>query len=216
MPAVQFAIAIIPIAIYIILIGALRLRRRPLVTTGWRDTLTLGIAASGFVAIGPMQLFFPSQAASRWHAWVWLALFLLYMLALMMILLSARPRLIVYGMDERQFQAVLLEASREVDPEAVWNGEVIHLPQCGIQLAREPSGATRVQQVVHVGMLHNVQDWLRLEKSLVAVGSKARCAPSMAGWPFVIAGALLLAAATTPLMSDPDNALAQLRQFLDR
>ena len=99
MPALHFAIAAIPVAIYFILVGALRLRRHPLVTTGWRDTLTLGIAASGFVAIGPMQLFFPNQAASRWHAWVWLALFVLYLLGLMMLLLIAKPPLVVYGMD---------------------------------------------------------------------------------------------------------------------
>ncbi len=216
MPALHFAIAAIPVAIYFLLVGVLRLRQHPLVTTGWRDTLTLGIAASGFVAIGPMQLFFPSQAASRWHAWVWLALFLLYLLGLMMLLLSSKPRLIAYGMDERQFHATLLEAARQIDSNATWNGEVIDLPQSGMQLAREASGATRVQQVVHVGMLNNIQDWLRLEKAFVALGSKTLCAPSMAGWPFVLAGGLLLAAAIAPLLSDPENALAQLRRFLDR
>ena len=108
MPSVHMAIAVIPIALYFMLVGGLRLRNRPLVTTGWRDTLTLGIAASGLVAIGPMQLFFPTQAAARWHAWVWLALFALYALGLMMLLLSCKPRLVAYGMDEQQFIDTLL------------------------------------------------------------------------------------------------------------
>lgn len=216
MPALHFAIAAVPVAIYFILVGALRLRRRPLVTTGWRDTLTLGIAASGLVAIGPMQLFFPNQAASRWHAWVWLVLFLLYLLALMLVLLSCRPRLIAYGMNETQFHNTLLAAAQQVDPAARWNGQVIDMPQSGMQLAREPSGATRVQQVVHVGLLHNVEDWLRLEKSFVSLGAQTVSARSMAGWPFVLLGSLLLAGSIAPLLTDPAAALAQLKTFLDR
>lgn len=216
MPAIHFAIAFIPVAIYFILVGALRLRKHPLVTTGWRDTLTLGIAASGLVAVGPMQLFFPSQAASRWHGWVWLALMLLYLLALMMWLLSCRPRLIAYGMDERQFQRFLLDAAREVDPDAEWVGEVLTLPTSGMQLSSDPSGASRVHQVVHVGLLRNLQDWLRLERTFVQLGSKVICPRSAAGWPFVIAGALLLTFAILPLINDPADALAQLREFLDR
>lgn len=216
MAAIDFAIAAIPVAVYLILIGALRLRKRPLVTTGWRDTLTLGIAAGGLVAIGPMQLFFPTQAAARWHGWVWLALLVLYLLALMMVLLSCKPRLIAYGMDESQFHQTLLNAARQVDEQAVWQGEVLTLQQCTIQLAIEPSGASRVHQVVHVGLLHNLQDWLRLERAFVSSGAKVACPRSTAGWPFVVGGSLLFAAAIVPLLTDPGAALAQLREFLNR
>ncbi len=216
MPPVHFAIAAIPVAVYFVLIGALRLRSRPLVTTGWRDTLTLGLAASGFVVIGPMQLFFPSQAAAQWHSWVWLALFLLYILSLAMLLLNSRPRLIAYGMTDSQLYASLLTAAQEIDPSASWQGDVLNLPQSGIQLAREISGATRVQQVVHLGMLQDVGEWLRLERGFVKAASTIRCSPSFAGWPFVIAGSLLLAAAVMPLLSNPGTALVQLRKFLER
>ena len=216
MSPLYFAIAVIPLGIYFMMLGAIRLRRHPLITTGWRDTLTLGVAASGFVAIGPMQLFFPSQAATRWHAWVWLALFILYLLGLMMILLSAKPRLIAYGMEENQFHRTLLEAARQVDPQAQWTGEVVSMPHSGLQLAREATGATRVQQVVHVGLLHNIQDWLKLENAFVVLASKTQCAPSLAGWPFLVVGLLLLVAAITPMLSDPAATLAQLKTFLNR
>jgi hypothetical protein len=216
MQPVHYAIAAIPMAIYFVLIGALRLRRRPLVTSGWRDTLTLGLAASGFVAIGPMQLFFPSQAAARWHAWVWLALFLLYLLSLTMLLLNSRPRLIAYGMTDSQFDIALLSAAHEIDPSANWQGEVLNMPHSAMQLAKETTGATRVQQIVHLGMLQNVQDWLALERSFVKQAAHVRCVPGFAGWPFVIAGMLLLASAVGPLLADPGTALAQLQRFLDR
>ncbi|MEZ6134540.1 MAG: hypothetical protein R3C53_06495 [Pirellulaceae bacterium] len=214
--SLHFAIAAIPLAVYFILVGGLRLRKHPLITTGWRDTLTLGIACSGLVAIGPMQLFFPDHFAARWHTWVWLALFLLYVLGLLLVLLSCKPRLIAYGLDELQFRESLLTAAQQVDPAANWTGSVLTLPGSGIQLADEPSGTARVHQVAHVGLLHNIQDWLRLEKAFVAVGSQLACPRSWAGWPFVLGGCLLLVAAIAPLLSDPAAALAQLKEFLDR
>ena len=214
MPAVHFAIAVIPVAIYFVLIGALRLRKRPLVTTGWRDTLTLGISASGLVALGPMQLFFPAQAAARWHAWVWLALFVLYALALMMLLLSCKPRLIAYGMDQAQFASTLLSAALQVDARAEWLGEVLTLPTSMMQLALEPSGTARVHQVVPVGQLRNLNDWLTLERAFVRQGASVICPRSNAGWPFVFAGLVGLALAIAPLVNDPNQALAQLREFL--
>lgn len=214
--SLHLAIAAIPVAIYFILIGALRLRSRPLVTTGWRDTLTLGIAASGLVAIGPMQLFFPADAASRWHGWVWLALFGLYVLALLMILLSCKPRLIAYGLDAVQFRSSLLAAAAEVDQLATWEGDVLTLPNCGIQVAMEPSGTARVHQVVMIGLLNNLPDWLRLEKAFVQSGRALTCPRSAAGWPLVIGGAILLAASISPLLSNPGDALAQLQEFLNR
>lgn len=216
MASVHIAIAAIPIAIYLIMVGGLRLRTRPLVTTGWRDTLALGIAAGGLVAIGPMQLFFPTQAAIRWQGWVWLALLVLYLLGLIMILLSCRPRLIAYGMDESLFRQTLQDAAQSVDPSAHWNGDVLSLPTCGIQLANDPTGTSRVHQVVHVGLLNNLQDWLKLEREFVRAGAATKCPPSAAGWAFVLAGLLLLAFSLTPMLADPNDALAQLKRFLSR
>ena len=216
MSLIHFAIAAVPVAVYLILIGGFRLRKRPLITTGWRDTLTLAIAASGLVAIGPMQLFFPAQAASRWHSWVWLALFALYVLGVTLILLSCKPRLIAYGMDASQFRHTLAQAAQQIDPGTAWNADVLSLPNCDIQLALDPSGSTRVQQVVHVGFLNNLQDWLRLEKAFVKSGAEVVCPRSVAGWPLIISGSILLLVAVIPLLSDPADSLAQLREFLDR
>jgi hypothetical protein len=163
-----------------------------------------------------MQLFFPTQAAARWHAWVWLALAVLYVLALLMFILSCKPRLIAYGMTESQFQNSLLSAAQKIDQSATWNGDVLTLPHSDIQLALEPSGTFRVHQVIHVGVLRNLQDWLELERAFVRLGASITCPRSTAGWPFVIGGMLLLGLAVLPLLSDPNTALAQLREFLDR
>lgn len=213
---VYFAIAAVPVAMYLILIGSLWLRSRPLVTTGWRDMLALGIAASGLVAIGPMELFFPRDAAAFWHGWVWLALFALYMLILMLIILSCRPRFIAYGMNGSEFRATLLEAARRVDPGARWDGEVLNLPGCGIQLAVEPTGTADVYQVASVGSLYNLAAWLTLEREFVKASSTTRRSASRIGVPLILLGFVLLFLAVVPLVIAPADALAQLKEFLNR
>ncbi len=216
MQSIQLAIAFVPVAVYLLLIGGLRLRSRPLVTTGWRDTLALGIAASGLVAIGPMQLFFPAQAAARWQGWVWIALMALYLLGLFMILLSCKPRLISYGMDEDQFRRALQVAAKTVDDSAHWNGEILNLPQAGIQLASDPTGTPRVHQVVHFGLLRNLKDWIKLEGEFVAEAKRQTCPRSIAGIPFVLAGIFLLLVAIAPTVNDPETAYTQLQEFINR
>lgn len=216
MSSLHFAIAFIPVAVYFILIGGLRLRTRPLVTTGWRDTLTLGIAAIGLVMIGPMQLFFPDRAADQLQGWVWFALLALYLLGLFLVLLSSKPRLIAYGLDETQFRDALLSAAQSVDEAAQWSGDVLSLPASGIQLAYEPSGTTKVQQVSHVGLLHDLQEWLKLEQAFVRSGGSIPCKQSIAGWPFVMIGLALLAFAIYPMVSDPQDTLAQFKAFFSR
>ena len=213
---VQYAVAIIPVAIYFILIGVLRLRTRPMVTSGWRDTLTLGIASAGLVAVGPMQLFTPPQAVERWHSWVWVALLCLYVLGLTLILLNGKPRLIAYGLDHLQFREVLYQSAKLVDDQAHWSADVLSMPLSGMQLALEGTGSSRVQQATHVGMLQNLEHWMKLEHEFVRLGGQTTCPRSIAGWPLLIVGSGLLLSSIIPLIRDPAAALAQLQNFLDR
>lgn len=213
---VQYAVAIIPVAIYFLLIGILRMRSRPMVTTGWRDTLTLGIASAGLVAVGPMQLFTPPQAVERWHSWVWLALLCLYVLVLTLILLNGKPRLIAYGLDHIQFRDVLFQSAKMIDDQSYWSADVLSMPLSGMQLALECTGSARVQQATHVGILQNLDHWMKLEREFVRMGGNVKCPRSIAGWPLLIVGSGLLLSSIIPLIRDPAAALAQLQNFLDR
>jgi hypothetical protein len=213
---VQYAVAIIPVAIYLILIGVLRRRNRPLVTSGWRDTLTLGIASAGLIAVGPMQLFTPPQAVERWHAWVWVMLFCLYVLGLSLILLSGKPRLIAYGLNHLQFRDVLFQSAKLVDDQSHWSADVLSMPGSSMQLALEATGSSRVQQATHVGILQNLDDWIKLESEFVRMGGQTSCPSSIAGWPLMMIGSGLLLSSIIPLIRDPAAALAQLQNFIDR
>lgn len=214
---IAFAIAAVPTAMYLIMMGRFRLSRRPLVTTGWRDVAALGIAILGLVVIGPMQLFFPNYAAARFAGWVWGMLLALYLLSLLLVVLSCRPRLIVYGLDEEAFFRALQEAAQRVDEQASWQGQILTLPSIGLQLAAEPTGAYGVQQAVSVAGLVSVTPWLQLERELVQV---CRSVPAAhRGWTglVLILGGVALSAVTVGMITaDPASALLELQEFFVR
>lgn len=216
MNSLQVAIASVPLAIYFVLIGTIRLRSRPLVTSGWRDMLTLGIACSGLAAVGPMQLFFPTHAASRWPGWVWLPMFGLYFLALLIVTMWSRPRLIAYGMSKNQFQATLLAAAQTIDPNASWYGEVLSLPGSGLQLSAESTLGYYVNSVGVVGTLNNLPDWIKLEREFVKSGSRTACTPGKTGWLMIAVGLALLLLGISPVVNDPEVALTELRKLMFR
>ncbi len=211
---VQYAVAVIPVAIYFILIGVMRLRTRP---AGYNRLARYADARhriAGMVAVGPMQLFTPPSAIERWHAWVWLFLIGLYVLGLILILLSSKPRLIAYGLDPIQFRSVLMESARKVDENSHWSADVLSMPTSGMQLAVEATGVSRVHQATHVGLLQNLEHWMQLEREFVRLGSQTSCPTSIAGVPLLIVGSTLLLSSIIPLIQDPAGALAQLQNFL--
>lgn len=111
-------IALLPLAAYLTFFGANRLMGRPMVTTGGRDIFALAIAISGLVAVGPAELFFPVPAATALGAAIWPVLAVLYLLIVLLVMLSFRPRLIVYGRGPVTVTGPLLRAAQALDPRA--------------------------------------------------------------------------------------------------
>ena len=215
--AVAFAIAAVPASIYLMMLGRFRLSRQPLVTTGWRDTAALGIAIMGLVAIGPMQLFFPTYAAARFAGWVWAMLLGLYLLSVLLVVLGCRPRLIVYGLDEEGFVRVLQAAAQRVDSAANWQGQILTMPGIGLQLVAESTGSNGVQTVVSLTGLTSVAPWMQLERELVQECRHAKA--QHRGWPglaMFLGGGILLLVAVSLILSDPAHALIELKEFVNR
>ncbi|MEI7903478.1 MAG: hypothetical protein WCK89_24835, partial [bacterium] len=55
----RLCLAFGPVAIYAVLLGAINLLRRPFAVSGTRDAAALGLAVSGLVIVGPIELFLP-------------------------------------------------------------------------------------------------------------------------------------------------------------
>jgi len=212
-----YTIASVPLAIYLLLIGSLHLRKRPLVTSGWRDIMTMGIACLGLASVGPMQLFFPMHAAAVVPMLSWGLMFALYFMGLTLVMLWSKPRLTVYGMTATQFRDSLHQAALVVDSQSSWNGHVLTLPRAGFQLVAEPSTALRVHSVAAVETMHNnYSAWRLLERELVKAGHQLDSRPAKSAWILVGIATVLLVVAIAPVVVHPETTLAELKSFLWR
>jgi len=192
-----------PIAVYLLLLGAINLGRRPLVVTGTRETLSVGLALMGLAVVGPMQLFMPQQAANHFGPLVWLLLGSFYLLCLTLVLLLSRPRLVIYNITLEDLHATLGESARRIDSQAVWAGNALSMPGARVHL-----------QVVHFAPLANISlvatsddqsygNWRRLEYTLrSALRNTPAAGPShgfwLAVWSLVIMAVLAFWIADDP------------------
>ena len=71
----RLAVAVIPLAAYLLLLGVLNCRRRPFLTSGGCDLTALGLSISGLLFVGPMELFRPDSATRSFGNYIWLFLF---------------------------------------------------------------------------------------------------------------------------------------------
>lgn len=180
MDTLHFSIAMLPLAMYLLMLGIINLSQRPFVTSGVRDVFALSIGVSGFVIAGPMELFLPEPAAARFGAVVWLLLLCFYGLCVTLIVLLMRPRLVIYNISNEQFRPVLANVVAELDKEARWAGESLVMPNLGVQLHVEPFRAMANLQLIASGPRQNYTGWRKLELALaeelrdVRVGGNAQ------------------------------------------
>lgn len=163
----RFALAILPLAAYTNVLGLLRLRASPTVLSGAMDTLLLGLAVVGVVAIGPIELFFPRAAYSLLGGWVWFVLIALYFFILMLIALNTSPKLVVYGLDANELKKQLCESLAENQIQADWLGSLVELPELGVRACIEPAARGCISQIQAAGKAQNLTGWFTLERLLV-------------------------------------------------
>ena len=115
-------VALGPLAIYLLLVGMINLSPRPLVVSGTRETLALGLALAGLVIVGPMQLFLPREAAAQFGWGVWLLLSAFYVLCVLLATMLARPRLVVYNVALDDLPRELIATAERLDHDSRWIG----------------------------------------------------------------------------------------------
>lgn len=208
----RFAIAAVPLAAYLALLGIINLRRRPLVTSAASDLAALGVALTGVVWIGPLELFRPEAATAEFGNLIWPILIGFYWLWVLLAVLTSRPRLIVYNTSAEEFRPVLVEAVMPLDPEARWAGDSLLLPQLGVQLHLDEFSLMRNVSLVSSGGRQNLESWRRLATS-VRRGMKSLCVqpnPRAAG--FFLLAILLFGGALTHLLRHPQELAEAIQQ----
>ena len=204
----RLAIALVPVAAYVLLLGLINLRRRPFLTSGGCDLAALGVALSGLMLVGPLELFRPEAATRSFGNYIWLFLALFYLMWLVLLVLLSRPRLVVYNISVEELHSVLAEAAGRLDPAARWAGNNLSVPGLGVQLHLDSLDLMRNVSLVASGGRQNLDGWRRLSREL-SQGLKAmRVKTNPRAIGFLLLSLGLLAICLTNMLSRP-QALVQ-------
>lgn len=209
-------VALLPLASYFILLGALRLGRYPLVTTATRDGAAVGIAASGLMMIGPAYLFFPSMAAAELGWYVWIVLGIFYMLCISLLLLALKPKIVIYGLRVDDAEACLLRAAQTIDPSAHLeaNRQQIVLPQASVTLRVDALGITDAVQIEAFEKHLHPRFWRQLLLEVRREAAQVRKGLSIGGLGMLAVGISLMVLTVSQALSQSNELLAGFRQWL--
>ncbi len=168
----RLALGLIPLGLYLMVMGLLALRGRPTILTTGQESLLIGFALSGFVLIGPIELFFPTGAYAALGSWVWLLLVALYCLVVLLIALQRAPGWTIVGMDAEEFRAFFEVVLQKGSVDCKWMGNQLQIDKWDVRAIAEPSrGFPKTTCLSPCGRVRNVLGWYQIEK-LVAT-SKA-------------------------------------------
>lgn len=190
--AVPLWAALVPLAAYLLGLGAVHLRRRPSTLAGSWDLLLLAAAAAGLVVAGPLALLQPVAGGTAWAAGMLLVAAGLLFAA---VLLAARPRLVVYNITPEQLRPIVAEVVTALDPAARWAGETAALPGRGIQVHLDGRGAMRSVSVVALGGRTSAEGWAEFSRRLRQAIRRLRVRRSPWAGVFGGCGCLLVAVA---------------------
>jgi hypothetical protein len=187
MDPLHLAIAFLPLALYLLVLGAIHLRGTPKVWSGAFDTAALAAAVSGLFVAGPMDLFLPS-ASPLSGVWLWLLMLALYALLITLWNLLARPRLVVFNVAVDQLKPVLTEVAGRLDGDFQSTGDTYLLPRLGLQFHLERYLPLHNISLVAIGDEQSISSWRKLRMELSAALAPVRSASRLPGYAFVAVG----------------------------
>lgn len=214
MDPLHIAIAFVPLAVYLLLLGLINLSPRPFLTTGLRDGMALAIGLSGLMLVGPLALFLPENAISTFGAYVWLLLLALYFLSVILFLLMSRPRLVIYNASAAEIHQVLEHVTRQMDPTAGWSDGTFVLPQLFVQLHIETFPALRSVSLVAVGSRQSWLGWKRLEGELSQALREMPGVVNPYGVTLILFATLIAGLTTYWLATDREGVTAALWEMM--
>jgi uncharacterized membrane protein len=208
----RLCLALGPVAMYLLLLGAVNLSRRSLLVSGARDAAALALAVSGLVVIGPMELFFPFESAVKLGNYVWLLLLALYVMCVVLWLLLLRPRLVIYNTSADKLRPILADAVSEFNGDARWAGDSLAIPGLGVQLYMDNFAPLRSVSLISAGGNQNHAGWRRLETALRTALAREDVARNPRGLILIVAGLLCITGIVLAIAHNPE---AVARSLLD-
>lgn len=187
--SVPLGSALLPLGVYLVALGWVHLRRRPLAIPGVWDGILLGGSLVGLVVVGPIALVRPVAGSS---AWSWPIMLLVFALVVTLCVLVARPRLVVYNISIEQIRPIVAEVAGGLDPRARWAGETVALPSRGFQVHLDGDGVLRTVSLIGIGRRSSHEGWSEFSRRIRQSTRRLRVSASPWGGVFVGCGVILL------------------------
>ena len=181
--------AFLPLGVYLLALGWVHLRRRPLAIAGVWDGILLGASLVGLVTVGPIALVRPATGGSSWS---WPMLILGFCLVVALCVLVSRPRLIVYNISLEQLRPLVAEVAADLDPQARWAGETVALPTRGLQVHLDGDGSLRTVSLIGVGRRSAHEAWSEFSRRVRQASRRLRVRASPWGGLFAGVGVVLV------------------------
>ena len=213
MDPLHLAIALVPLALYCLLLAAIAFARRPIMISGALDTLLLALGLAGWIMIGPIALFLPDQAEARFGNYVAIPLIILFFLVVSLIILLMKPRLAVYNITSEQLRPLLAESVAEIDTGARWAGDCLTLPKAGVQLCLEAHPDARHVEIVAVGTRQDYEAWRRLSECLAPRLRELPVGANPRGASLLIAAVALLVVTSITWITRPQEVAETFREL---
>jgi len=180
-----------------------------------RETVALGLALCGPVLIGPGQLLLPPAATQHFGGWIWLLLALLYALAVTLVILVSRPRLVVFNIGPLELRAILAELATELDAGAHWAGDSLALEGLGIDLRIDAFASMCNVSLIAGGDHQSASGWRLLEQSLRGALAGRRCSRGRRGSVLIALAGLMLFWLVYRISANPAETVAGLLDLLE-
>ncbi len=211
--AFTILVMLLPLGSYLLVVGWMCSRKRPIVVSGARDFFALGLSCTGLFLAGPFSLFFPQSAFNIIGGWVWLVMLLLYFLIVVLITLGQRPRILVYSANSASFVQHVAEVLEQLDPETQWAGASFYCPKLRIEGTVDSRAGEAISQIVANSRSQDLVQWAVLQKRLQQYLKPVADRPRIVNiWSFL--GLLLLLAAFSLLFTRTNETIAAMREAL--
>ena len=157
-------IALLPLAVYLALIGMIPFYRRPVVRSGGSDLFLLWLGVSGLVMVGPVKLLFPVGALMIWHGFAFFLIAALYVLIGVLVSGVRQSQMIIYNIRLEDFLAFLEELTQKGEVQTV--GNCVRVLKIDIQFSYDIQPFWQCLVLQATSRNQNLGGWLQLERVL--------------------------------------------------
>ncbi len=192
-PQYHLAVALLPLALYLLWQGLLSLRLRPRWISGTANTLGVAWAMLGLCVVGPLPLVLPDHAIQRFGVLIWWMVLALYILITILIVLLSRPHAYVANITREALKPLVADIVMRMDSRCTWAGDSVCLPQHELEFRLEPQPMFKTVQIQALGSKPNMAAWDTVQRELRAALRPLRTGVNPWGWSLIFAGSGLVA-----------------------